>query len=231
MDAKSQTGSVGPGKEAARRAAPKGLSRLTTYATGKEILILGPSSAGKTKFAQYLRLGMLDQEGSREMTYQITKSPVFVIRLGNAGGLQLKVRRAVDTPGQVGPIQHATLVGRRKPHAVIIMLDCTKAVSTSVRWLRLFCDRLDTVLRKGSYAKTKLSGILVLLNKRDKVNSSKSEEIAEAAQEVLGRYLSVVLGKDRAGLIPILDCVSVQTSRGTRLIDEVIAQLAERLQG
>jgi len=39
------------------------------------------------------------------------------------------------------------------------------------------------------------------------------------------------LGKDRAGLIPILDCVSVQTSRGTSLIDEVIAQLAERLQG
>jgi hypothetical protein len=229
MDAKTQITETGPGKETARRAAPRGLSRLSTYATGKEILILGPSSAGKTKFAQYLRLGMLDQEGSREMTYQITKSPVFVIRLGSGAGLQLKVRRAVDTPGQVGPIQHATLVGRRKPHAIIVMLDCTKAVSTSVRWLRLFCDRLDTVLRKGTYAQNKLSGVLVLLNKRDKVNSNKSGEIAEAVQEVLGRYLSVVLGADRAQAIPILDCISVRTAQGTALIDEVINQLAQRL--
>jgi hypothetical protein len=120
-------------------------------------------------------------------------------------------------------------VGRRKPHAVIIMLDSTKAVSTSVRWLRLFCDRLDTVLRKGTYAKTKLRGVLVLLNKRDKISSSKSEEVAEAARKVLGRYLSVVLGADRASMIPILECISVQTPQGTGFIDEVINQLAERL--
>jgi len=217
------------GEAASGRAAPRGFSRLAAYATGKEILIVGPSSAGKTKFSQYLILGALDAEDTREMTYQITKSGVFVIRIGAQGHLALKVRRAVDTPGQVGPIQHASLVGRRKPHGVIVMLDSTKAVSTSVRWLRLFCDRLDTVLRKGSYGRTKLSGFLVLLNKRDKVNNSESSELKESVQEVLGRYLSVVLGADRVSSIPILECVSVQTKRGSALIDEVINQLAAQL--
>jgi len=229
MDGKTRTTDAKSQAKTARRAAPKGVSRLTTYATGKEILILGPSSAGKTKFAQYLRLGMLDQEGSREMTYQIKKSPAFVISLGSDDGLRLKVRRAVDTPGQVGPVQHATLVGRRRPHAVIVMLDCTRAVSASVRWLRLFCDRLDTVLRKGSYAHRKLSGVLVLLNKRDKISDDKSDELRVSTQGVLNRYLSVVLGADRASSVPILECISVRTPQGTALIDEVIGQLTERL--
>jgi len=215
MDGKTRTTDAKSQAKTARRAAPKGVSRLTTYATGKEILILGPSSAGKTKFAQYLRLGMLDQEGSREMTYQIKKSPAFVI--------------SVDTPGQVGPVQHATLVGRRRPHAVIVMLDCTRAVSASVRWLRLFCDRLDTVLRKGSYAHRKLSGVLVLLNKRDKISDDKSDELRVSTQGVLNRYLSVVLGADRASSVPIMECISVRTPQGTALIDEVIGQLTERL--
>jgi hypothetical protein len=54
--------------EAPRRVPVQGLSRLATYVRGKEILILGPGNAGKTKFAQYLRFAALDPEGKREMT-------------------------------------------------------------------------------------------------------------------------------------------------------------------
>lgn len=229
MDVETQTVCVASGAVAARRAAPRGVARLTTYAAGKEILILGPSSAGKTKFTEYLRLGTLDPEGKREMTYQITKSPVFVIRIGPQRGLVLRVRRTVDTPGQVGPVQHASLVGRRKPHAVVVMLDCSKTVPATVGWLRLFCSRLDTVLRKGSYAQRRLREILVILNKRDKIDDAQCDALRQGAKEVLDRHLSVVLGVARVDAIPILECISIQTQRGTVLIDEAMNHLMARL--
>ena len=215
--------------KAVGRAAPKGVARLRTFARGKEILVVGPSSAGKSKFAQYLRLGTLDPEGTREMTYHLTKSPTFVVHVGSQGGLTLNVRRAVDTPGQTGPMQHAFLVGQRKPHAVIVLLDSTKSVSSTARWLSLFCNYLDTVLRRGRYTKRKLREIVVLLNKRDKIDDHEFAELSNEVRTELNRYLAVPLGKQRAAAIGIFPCISIQTPRGSDLIDTVITHLAERL--
>ncbi len=230
MDAEAQTACVGCGVETPWQTLVTWFSRLVTYARGKEILIVGPGSAGKTKFAQYLRLGALDSEGQRDMTYGVVESPAFVAGTGRNQGLGLRVRRAVDTPGQVGPHLHAVLVGRRKPHAVVVMLDCTSGRIATVRWLGLFCNSLDTVLRRGSYAARRLDAIVVLLNKRDKIDSGESAELRRAVRQVLDQYLSVPLGVERVSAIPILDCVSVRTGRGTALIDGVVAQLTERLQ-
>ena len=229
MEAEAQTVCMEWSVEMMRRTLVTWFSRLTTYARGKEILIVGPGSAGKTKFAQYLRWGALDPEGRRDMTYGVTESPAFVLGAGREQGLTLRVRRAVDTPGQVGPRQHAKLVGRRKPHAVVVMLDCSTSLSATVRWLCLFCNSLDTVLRRGSYAARRLEAIVVVLNKWDQIEGGQSDELRQAVREVLNQYLSVPLGVERVGAIPILDCVSVQTGRGTTLIDGVIAQLTERL--
>ena len=204
------------------RAAPKGVARLRTYAKGREILVVGPSSAGKSKFAQYLRLGTLDPEGLREMTYHISKSPTFTIYVSSDGRLALNVRRAVDTPGQTGPIQHATLIGKRKPHAVVVLLDSTRSLSATVKWLRLFANRLDTVLRRGRYTKRKLREIVVLLNKRDKIANDAFRELSEDVREELDRYLAVPLGKQRAAAIPIFECICIQTPQGSDLIDTVI---------
>ncbi len=229
MDAEAQTVCVEWSVEMMRQTLVTWLSRLTTYARGKEILIVGPGSAGKTKFAQYLRWGTLDPEGQRHMTYGVTKSPAFVLGIGREQGLLLRVRRAVDTPGQVGPRHHANLVGRRKPHAVVVMLDCSTSLAATVRWLCLFCNSLDTVLRRGSYAARRLAAIVVLLNKRDQIESGQSDELRQEVRQVLNQYLSVPLGVERASAIPILDCVSVQTGQGTTLIEGVIAQLTGRL--
>jgi hypothetical protein len=229
MEAQAQTVCMEWSVEMMRRTLVAWLSRLTTYARGKEILIVGPGSAGKTKFAQYLRWGALDPEGQRDMTYGITKSPAFVLGIGREPGLALRVRRAVDTPGHVGPRQHANLVGRRKPHAVVVMLDCSTALSATVRWLCLFCNSLDTVLRRGSYAARRLDTLVVVLNKRDQIEGGQSDELRQEVRQVLNQYLSVPLGVERVGAIPILDCVSVQTGRGTTLIDGVVAQLTQRL--
>jgi hypothetical protein len=227
MDAETQAMPVGLGAKA-RRILLRGLSRLTAYARGREVLILGPGSAGKTKFGQYLQSGILDPEGQREMTYAVTKSPAFVVRIGREQGLTFEVRRAVDTPGQVGPVQHASLVARREPHALIVMLDCSSAVSSTIRWLHIFCSTLDTILRRGPYAVRRLKAIVVVLNKRDKISSTEATQLRQAVTEVLQQHLSVPLGADRVRSIPILECISIQTKQGTALIDEVISQLAER---
>ncbi len=81
----------------------------------------------------------------------------------------------------------------------------------------------------GSYAARRLNEIVVLLNKRDQIDNGESDELRQAVRQVLNQYLSVPLGVERVSSIPILDCVSVQTGRGTTLIDGVIAQLTERL--
>lgn len=214
---------------AVRRGRPKGLARLRTYATGKEILVLGPSSAGKSKFAEYLQLGRLHPEGQREMTYGLTKSPTFTLTLGVDGRVALNVRRTVDTPGQTGPVQHAGLVGERKPHAVVVMLDSSRPIATSVKWLDLFCDRLDTVLRKGHHIRNKLREIVVVLNKRDKIDPAERDELAARVRQVLDRHLAVVLGPDRAAAIPVLECICIEGPHGPALIDAVLACLAERL--
>ena len=229
MDIQVEGGSVGLGVSRARRTRPRGLYSLITHALGKEILVLGPSTAGKSKFTEYLRLGTLDTEGQREMTYRVRKSPAFTLGVGVDHGCLLRVRRAVDTPGQVGPLQHATLVGRRKPHAIIVVLDCNRSALMMVTWLHLFCDRLDTVLRRGSYARRKLNEIVVLLNKRDKIDSDAFDQMRSQVGEVLQQPLTVVLGAERVQSIPVLGCISVQTEHGTELIDHVISELGTRL--
>ena len=229
MDAEAQTVCMEWSVEMMRRTLVGWFSRLTTYARGKEILIVGPGSAGKTKFAQYLRCGALDPEGQRNMTYGVTKSPAFVLGNGSEQGLMLRVRRAVDTPGQVGPRHHANLVGRRRPHAVVVMLDCSSALSATVRWLCLFCNDLDRVLRRGSYVVRKLDTIMVVLNKRDQIESGPSDELRQEVRQVLNQYLTVSLGPERVSSIPILECVSIQTGQGTTLINGVVTQLTERL--
>jgi hypothetical protein len=217
--------------ETPRRVPVKGFARLAAYLRGKELLILGPGNTGKTKFAQYLRLATLDPEGIREMTYAVTKSPAFVLGVGGEEGFELKVRRTVDTCGQVGPLQHALLVARRRPHMVIVMLDCSVDPRSMLRWFCLFCDALDSVLRKLPPVARRLEEMVVILNKRDKIDDREFAKLRQAVRKALERFLTVVWGAKRVRSIPILECISVRTERGTALIDGVIAQLAERLAG
>lgn len=217
--------------ETPRRVPVKGFARLAAYLRGKEILILGPGNAGKSKFAQYLRFAALDPEGEREMTYALTKSPTFVLGVGGEEGFELKVRRTVDTCGQVGPLQHALLVARRQPHAVIVILDCGADPRSMLRWLCLFCDALDSILRKAPSVARRLQEMVVILNKRDKIDDRELAKLHQGVRKALERFLTVAWGKERVRSIPILECISVQTERGTALIDGAIAQLAERLAG
>lgn len=229
MQVKELTPSVTIDQAIIRRAPPTGLAWITTLLTGKQILIVGPSSAGKTKFAHYLRLGLLEPEGKREMTYCVTEWPAFSIQLGQGQGLVLNIRRAVDTPGQVGPIQQAGLVAKHKPHLLIILLDCTKTVDKTIQWLSLFCNRLDTVLRFERSVRKRLRRLMVLLNKRDKVGARKPVMLTEGIRAALKDNLGICLGIQAVQSIPIMECVSIQSPLGTSLIDQVIKELIRQL--
>lgn len=143
----------------------------------------------------------------------------------------LRVRRTVDTPGQVGPLQHALLVARHRPHAVIVLLDCSTESSATLRWFCLFCDALDSVLRKASSGARGLREIVVILNKRDQIENPQFTNLHQAVRETLERLLSVVWGAAWVRSIPILQCTSIRTGRGTALMDACVARLAARLAG
>jgi hypothetical protein len=82
MEAEAQTVWMEWSVEMMRRTLVAWFSRLTTYARGKEILIVGPGSAGKTKFAQYLRHRRSGSEGQRDMTYAHHQVAGFVWESG-----------------------------------------------------------------------------------------------------------------------------------------------------
>jgi hypothetical protein len=100
-----------------------------------------------------------------------------------------------------------------------------------LRWLCLFCNALDTVLRRVLSVAVKLQEIVVVLNKRDKIDDKEFAKLQQGVRKALERFLLVAWGEERVNLIPVLECVSIRTERGTALIDRVITQLAERLGG
>jgi len=131
-----------------QRPAMTGLARVHTWLTGNEVLILGPARAGKTSFVDYLRYGVMEPEQETEKTLGVEKTASFRVRIGRDASLELKLKRAVDVAGQIGPIEHARLVEEKKPHAIIIMLDLSAPMSgisdrASGPWLIEFCKHFE----------------------------------------------------------------------------------------
>jgi hypothetical protein len=90
-----------------------GLARVHTWLTGNEVLVVGPARTGKTSFVDYLRYGVLEPERETEKTIGTQKSASFRMKIGRDSSLELKVKRAVDVAGQIGPIEHASVVSAK----------------------------------------------------------------------------------------------------------------------
>lgn len=216
--------------ELIKRTAPKGVAWITAYARGVELLVVGPGGAGKTSFFDYLRFGVLEQKGPHEKTHEIKKSPTFTISMGRDGALNLRLRRSVDTPGQIGPVEHANLVGKRKPHILVIVLDGGLAQSTAQRWIRDFGARLEELAKEDSSIFRKLRFISVILNKRDKIGTNTQlKSFQKAVKKALKESLANVLGASRTNRIPILPTISIEHNDATKLLDAVIRKIGKSL--
>ncbi|WP_420326102.1 GTPase domain-containing protein [Mameliella sp.] len=219
------------GIEVLKRTLPSGLAWVKTYVKGVNLLILGPSNSGKTTFSDYLIYGIFNPESQHITTVEETPSPTFEIKLGKGEALKLNVRKSLDEPGQVGPMEHANLVKLRKPHAILLVLDVSQPIEENKKWLLEFCEHFERVLQETGPLKKKIKSIIVVLNKRDKVaNSAHYSSRSKAVRKILTSSLGGVLGAHRAKAIPVLPCVSVLSDgHGTAQIDAVISTFAKQV--
>ena len=217
--------------EESKRATPKGLAWIKTRARGVDLLVLGPSESGKTCFSDYLIHGLLRPEAEHITTIEVKRSSNFAIPIGRNNSLTLRVRRSIDTPGQIGPIAHANLIKEKRPHAILVVLDSSSRVADLRNWISEFCVHVDRVLRETPAAKKKIRSFIVCLNKRDKVNNAqhykaRSQGVRRELQDGLGS----TLGEHYVNSIPIMECVSVENSvYGPKLLDAIIAEIAKQV--
>ena len=231
-----QVSDLDPGAISARlaisvlqRTAPAALERVTARIRGITLLLIGPSGAGKTAFFDYLNYGLLLPESEHVTTVQARSSGPLALSIGKDARLKLRVRRSTDPPGQHGPMAHADLIGAKRPHAVLLILDSTAPVPDLKAWVSEFCKHAERVFGQSSAHKRKIRSFIVCLNKADKSRSPQHFSARHrAVRECLVEGLAAALGNHYVQSIPILRCVSVLTSQDkpTLLIDTAIAKLA-----
>jgi GTPase SAR1 family protein len=217
------------GIEAVKKIAPTGMAWVKTFFIGKQILVLGPSAVGKSSFCDYLRHGVLEEEGQHDKTHNVTASPMFELLMGKNDALKLSVKKVLDTPGHWGAGSHADLLIFHKPHAILILLDGARAQTESNNWIKEFGEHLDTLNRKHPKLVKKIQSIIVVINKYDKSTKSKYARYESSIKKQLVKSLKDVLGQLRAKSVPIKKCVTVENLDGTKYIDAVIRTLAREL--
>ena len=206
---------------------------MHTWLTGHEVLILGPARAGKTSFVDYLRYGVLEPEQETEKTLDVETTATFRVKIGRDASLELRVKRAVDVAGQVGPIEHARIAEKRRPHALIVLLDLSAPITgTSDRasgpWLIEFCKYLDEGLRMNTAMRKRLRTIIFVANKRDTQTGDSATKRIEGFRKIIKRHLSTSLAT-KVDSIPIMPCSLIQCDDAVSFADAVIVRLAKAL--
>lgn len=218
-----------------QRVAPSGLAWIRTWLKGKTIIVVGQPRAGKSSFVQYFQYGIFtDPSHKAPRTRRIKKTAAFTVGMGRDKALQLEVRTAVDTVGQVQAEVHAGNVARFRPHAVIIVLDLSadwrgRNEYSGSFYLGEFCDHLSERLHSNMEFKKRLKAIHVVLNKKDLVTSAKVSRWRRNVEKILDQQLKPGFGT-RTKDIPILPCTLIGDGDMGRTADAVISKLAISLQ-
>ncbi len=90
------------------RVTPSGLAWLRTKLVGRDILVVGQPRAGKTSLVRYFHHGVF-AEPETEKTRKIKITASFNVKIGRNDSLQLQVRKAIDSVGQVAAEKHVEL--------------------------------------------------------------------------------------------------------------------------
>jgi hypothetical protein len=217
------------------RTAPTGVVWVKSWFKGRRILIVGQARAGKSTFVDYLEFGVFDKEKTTAKTADVVPTARFNVSIGRDQALVMYVKKAEDTPGQVGAVHLANLAFDRRPHALVIFLDLTTPLSGEVdrsggEWLKEFCKRLDRLWIGKRGRKNPIMNITVVLSKEDKV----AQPTVDAYLADCKATLEAELRESRGGMqgeIAIIPAVLVKTAthQTTESLDRVLTNLAKGL--
>ncbi len=213
------------------RTAPSVYEFARHWWTGKLILAIGQARAGKTTFRHYLEHCWFDDQQPTAKTRKVEKSDRFTVSMGRDSRLRIAVQSVEDFPGQTGPVHHARLAYNKAPHAIMIFLDQRrplegKTQAASATWLDEFCQEYEHHWRGRT--NRRLKSVIVVMNKLDR--------LCEPGLPVRrARYRQIIRDEFRncrgrmESPISFMPCVMVTNPDGTKLVDQIIAQLARDL--
>ena len=216
------------------RAIPSGFALIKSWVKGKEILVLGPSRAGKTTFIDYLQHGLFDAEKASNKTMQEEYTPRFNVSIGRNKNLEMVVKKVVDIPGQWGPGKHADIAFERNPHAIVLILDAkspltgTDPTRSLAAWVQEFSQRLETLWRSNKRKKHRIQTIVVAVNKADKASEAKLAKCAASIGKIINSELKSSKGSMLDEVL-VTPTIFVQNPEGTAYLDRTVSHLAKAL--
>jgi GTPase SAR1 family protein len=210
------------------RSVPTGLEYLQSFWKGKTILIVGQSRAGKTTFLEYFQYGLFEDEKETQRTYEETPTARFNVKLGRDQSLEIIVKKTIDIDGHSAPFQQAKLIIEQKPHALLIFMDATLPLKTSTDWLTEFCKKLESHWRVKGIKKNRIKSIVLVLNKKDKVEAKTMSAKTKSFKKILDSELKDSRGKMLDDVV-IITTVMVNNPDGTKSADGLISSLAKSL--
>lgn len=216
-----------------KRPATKGIAWAYTTITGRQVLILGPARAGKSSFRDFLRYGVLETEQPTQKTVETQQTTAFRVSIGRDESLVLKVRSAIDVPGQVGPMEHAKIAEKRRPHAIVVMLDLSApwagdSERATAKWLIEFCNHLEERLRSNKTMLKRLKGLIFVANKSDTQTQEALEKRISDIRRIIAKNLDGVYAT-KVEAMPIMPCILIQHEAAQPLAEAVIIRLAKML--
>jgi len=238
---------VKTGAAAAKGIFPWIFGKVQMWATGKTVIVVGPSRSGKTSFLDYLELGILRVEQQTRRTMGLEPRYNFVIEVGKDQRLKIRVRKPFDSSGDVAPFKQVEYIERQRPHGIVVILDAVRFKILEVEpehpeelnesctaWLTELCIHLNKLLNTNEKVAQTLKAMIVVINKWDKLpkvddnaEKKRKEEFEETVRSILDKHLNnKFYSKDGTGVVNVLPCALVNNQLDDALVKEVISTLA-----
>jgi len=216
------------GEELAIRAIPKGISWIHTQIKGETILIMGDKNSGKTCLYEYLVSGSLSENcGTNSTTGDTISSRSFTIKINDSEVMNICVKKVLDPPGELGPVEHARIIGYYKPTVIFVLINSSIAVNKVQSWTTSFINEIQDLSRDSIKIFEKIHTIIFLLNKKDKSDDGKRKKISDWLRKELNKLNDIIDHKSIEN-IPIMNTVLIENVDGTKSIDRVLRKLALR---
>ncbi|NKB81193.1 MAG: hypothetical protein GKS05_04750 [Nitrospirales bacterium] len=219
---------ISPSKLAIKFAKPV-ITYVWHWLRGYNLVLLGPSLAGKTRFLRFLYTLEFVPDHKNEYaraadrTLKERKEGLVVLKIGVGNRVELPLRAVVDEPGMAEGEDHANLIVDSKrfasgAHVIVIVLDASQQ-EESLKWIGDFGKRLTQIITNAPG----LREIFVLLNKYDKCQNydAVNREVADRLYEELKPAIG-----EKGKTIKIRPTILIKNNKAVELINVVFQDLA-----